>query len=255
MKKTALITGASSGIGLELAKLFATDDYDLVLVARSEEKLNNLAEEINREYTVHCAVIATDLSFPRSPREIWEELDEKKIQVDVLVNNAGFGTHGKFAELDLERELNMIDLNVHALTELTGLFLPSMIEKGSGKILNVASTAAFQPGPLMATYFASKAFVLNFSEALANEVKGTGVTVTCLCPGATKTNFESTSGNSNLFAKTTLATAESVATEAYSALMKGKTTIITGWKNNVLIFLNRFAPRKVVTHVVRNMME
>ena len=182
-RKRVLITGASGGIGLELAWLFAAKQYDLVLVARSAPKLDQIAAEMRTKFDVAAQVCTQDLSLPGSAQDVFAHVGS----CDVLVNNAGFGTYGKFAELDLEEERRELQLNIVTLTELTKLFLPGMIARKWGRVLNVASTAAFQPGPLMAVYFASKAYVLSFSEAIASEVQGTGVSVTCLAPGATQT--------------------------------------------------------------------
>ncbi len=183
MPKTALITGASSGIGYELSKLFAQDSYDLVLIARSENKLQDLAAKLQNEFGSQVKVIVQDLGINFAPKTIFSQLQEENITIDVLVNNAGFATYGLFTETDLQAELEMMQVNMVALTHLTKLFLPGMVQRRQGKILNIASTAAFQPGPLMAVYYATKAYVLSFSEAIANELIGTGVTVTVLCPG------------------------------------------------------------------------
>src|SRR5882724_4268317 len=187
--ETVLITGASSGIGLELAKCFAADGCKLVLVARNTDALEKLAEELRRKNKIEAIVLTADLSLPETPRRIFQELSAQKISVDVLVNNAGFGLHDAFAKLPLQRQLEIIQVNVTALTELTGLFLPGMIERKRGGILNVASVAGFLPGPNMAVYYASKAFVLSFTEALAEELAEAGVTISAFCPGATESNF------------------------------------------------------------------
>jgi len=187
--KTALITGASFGIGLELARIFAREGHNLVLVARSGDRLRQLAAELEKAHGTRSLILTTDLSDPGAPAYVFDQTGRAGIFVDFLVNNAGFGQYGLFADSDLEECLRQIQLNVSTLTHLTRLYVAEMIAHGSGRILNVASTAAFQPGPLMAVYFATKAYVLHFSEALANELEGTGVTVTCLCPGATATEF------------------------------------------------------------------
>src|SRR5271167_2160473 len=189
-RKTALITGASFGIGLELARIFARESYNLILVARSADKLRQLASELEKSHGTRSLILATDLTEPGAPAYVLDQTTRADLQVDVLVNNAGFGQYGLFAENDLEDCLRQIQLNVTTLTHLTRLYLPAMIERKTGGILNVASTAAFQPGPLMAVYFATKAYVLHFSEALANELHGKGVTVSCLCPGPTATEFQ-----------------------------------------------------------------
>ncbi|HZC76160.1 MAG TPA: SDR family oxidoreductase, partial [Ktedonobacterales bacterium] len=189
--ETALVTGASSGIGEELARLFARDGYDLVLVARGKTQLEALAAELRQRHGVSLTVLATDLAQPAAAQAIYDELTRAGITVDVLVNNAGYATYGSFTEIPAETELAMLQVNMAALTHLCKLFLPPMVRRGSGRVLNVASTAAFQPGPLMAAYYASKAYVLSLSEALANELRGTGVTVTALCPGPTRSGFQS----------------------------------------------------------------
>jgi len=192
---TALITGATSGIGLELASLAAQDRHDLVLVARQRERLESVGRGLAEEYGVRVSVLPKDLSDPSTPPQIGRDLAARGIAVDVLVNNAGFGVYGLFAETEIDRELEMIQVNVVALTHLTKLILAGMLARRLGRILNVASTAAFQPGPLMAVYYATKAYVLSFSEALANETAGTGVTVTTLCPGPTPTGFAERAGS------------------------------------------------------------
>jgi uncharacterized protein len=188
-RKTALITGASSGIGYELAGLFASSGHDLVLVARNEQRLSRLAEELQQRIGVAVTVLVKDLAAPRAAEEIVVELQNRSLHVDILVNNAGFGEYGPFHETSLERKLQMIQVNVAELTQLTRLLLSGMLERNSGNILNIGSTASFAPGPFVAVYSATKAYVLSFSEALAEELKGTGVTVTVLCPGSTETEF------------------------------------------------------------------
>jgi short-subunit dehydrogenase len=243
MQQTALITGASSGIGKAFAKLCAMQGWDLVLVSRNEEKLHNVAQSLN----VHCTIMPCDLSKPGGPAAVCTELENQRVEVSILFNCAGFGSHGPFATLDLEKELNMINLNVRSLIALTGLLLPKMIERGNGRILNVASTAAFEPGPYMATYFASKAAVLSFSEALWQETRGTGVSVTCLCPGPTTTEFDKRADlkNSKLFSKQ-LATPEAVAMIGMRALLSGKRIQIVGLRNQFLVFLAKILPRRLV---------
>ena len=199
--KTTLITGASSGIGYELAKLFAHDHYNLVLVARSGAKLAQLSDEMQRQFGITARALTADLAAPSAPEQLFAQLGKDGIAIDVLVNNAAYGKFGPFSEMSLEEVTGQIELNIVGLTTLTRLFLPGMIARKSGRILNVASTAGFQPGPLMAVYYASKAYVVSFSEAIANELKGSGVTVTCLCPGPTDTGFQGRAGveNSRLF--------------------------------------------------------
>lgn len=256
--KVALITGASGGIGLELAKLFATDGHDLVLVARSADALQKLATELSGTHGIRARVIARDLCDPRAPDEIYLELKEACVAVDFLVNNAGFGTFGFFAETTPVQLLEMMQVNMAALTHLTRLFVNNMIAKRSGRILNVASTAAFQPGPLMAVYYATKAYVLSLSEALANELHGSGVTVTVLCPGPTLTGFQKRAN----MEKSPLVTgtlpvmdAVGVAKIGYRGLMKGKTIVIPGFVNRVLVFSVRLGPRKLVTAIARRIQE
>src|SRR5947209_5684123 len=188
--RTALITGASSGIGRELANLFARDHYDLVLVARNSSRLAQAADELQRQFGITAKSFPLDLTAGSAPQFLFEQLAREGVTIDVLVNNAGYGRLGAFAEVSAEDSLGQIQLNITALTQLTKLFLGPMLERKSGKILNVASTAGFQPGPLMAVYYATKGYVISFSEALANELHGSGVTVTCLCPGATDTEFQ-----------------------------------------------------------------
>ncbi|HEV7239207.1 MAG TPA: SDR family oxidoreductase [Thermoanaerobaculia bacterium] len=250
---TALITGASSGIGLDLAHLFAQDGHDVVLVARSEDKLHELAKELEAKHKIAADVIAVDLARPDAPARIFERAPA----IDFLVNNAGFGNSGKFAETDLQAELEMIQVNVTALTHLTKLFLPPMLQRGRGRILNVASTAAFQPGPLMAVYYATKAYVLSFSEAIAEELRGTGVTVTALCPGPVATGFQKTAnlGSQTLLKLMRPVSSMSVARTAYRALMRGQRVVIPGLKNKIGVQSIRITPRALATKVVRALQE
>jgi short-subunit dehydrogenase len=252
MNKTALITGASVGIGYELAKQFARGGHDVILVARNLDKLNEVAGEI-RKLNVKAEVITSDLAQSSAPRELFEEVGRRGITVDYLVNNAGFGALGKFDELDLQRQLDMIQVNVTALTELTHRFLQPMIGRKSGGILNVASTASFQPGPLMAIYYATKAYVLSFTEAIAEELKSTGIRVTALCPGPTYSEFRSRAKmeSSNVFRSKTIPvmTAVDVARAGYEGLMRGKRIVIPGWMNKLGVFSTRLGPRSVVTRM------
>jgi short-subunit dehydrogenase len=251
--QTALITGASGGIGYELAKLFARDRYNLVLVARSADRLNQIAADLQTQFAITVKTFALDLSQQLSPRFLFDQLQREKVAIDILVNNAGFGAFGEFAAMPEEEVLGQIQLNITALTHLTRLFLPPMLERHSGKIMNVASTAAFQPGPLMAVYYATKAYVLSFSEALANEVAGSGVVVSCFCPGATDTGFAKRASveNSRLFKKIGAMTAEAVAQDGYRGLMAGRTLVISGMHNWLVAESVRFAPRKLVTAISR----
>ena len=255
--KTALITGASGGIGYELAKVFARHKHNLVLVARNGRKLNLLAEELRLKYGVEVLVLAQDLSLSHAATLIFDQVQRKNIRIDFLVNNAGFGNFGFFIETDWQKEEQMINLNITALTHFSKLFGQEMVKNKFGRILNVASTAAFQPGPLMAVYYASKSYVLSFSEAIANEMEGTGVTVTALCPGPTETGFMEAAAleDSKLFKGKRLSTAREVAEYGYKALMTGKVVAIEGKANTLLARSVKFAPRKWVTAMVRKMSE
>ncbi|MDQ0113667.1 SDR family NAD(P)-dependent oxidoreductase [Paenibacillus harenae] len=253
MSKTVLITGASGGIGKELADRFAKDGNDLVLVARSEGKLLELSKEYRKKYGIQATVIAKDVASPGVPEEIAAELKEKGIVVDYLVNNAGFGLYGEFLETNLEQEMNMIDVNIKALIIMTKLFLPDMVKRRQGGVLNVASLVAFFPGPMMSIYYASKAFVLSFTEALENELSGTGVTVTALCPGLTSTGFVERSGMgaSKMIQRGGIMEVGQVADEAYRGFLSGKTFIMPGARNRFLAFLPRLLPRKMMTRMIR----
>lgn len=253
--RTALITGASGGIGYELAKLFAQDGYNLVLVARSEQKLLQIAQDFTSQYEIKVEIIVKDLALPSAPTEIFTKLQHAGIKVDVLVNNAGFGSYGFFHETDLASELELLQVNIVGLTHLTKLFLPEMVQQGFGKVLNVSSGAAFQPGPLMAVYFASKAYVLSFSEAIANELEGTGVSVTALCPGPTTSGFQSRAAmaESKLVRGQKIMDATTVAKIGYRGLMSNKTVVIPGIKNKLLAEAVRFTPRKLVVNISRSM--
>jgi uncharacterized protein len=255
-KQTALITGAAGGIGYELASIFASHDYNLVLVDRTEAKLKEIAIKFQEEFGNFVRTIVKDLSISTSPQEIFTELQAANIKVDVLVNNAGFGIYGLFNETDLTAELEMLQVNMVCLTHLTKLFLKDMVKQCDGKILNVASAAAFQPGPLM-VYFATKAYILSFSEAIANELEGTGVTVTVLCPGSTESAFHQRTGmaESKLMKGKRMMDAATVAKIGYAALMKGQTIVIPGLINQILAKSVSFTPRRLVTKIVRNMQE
>jgi hypothetical protein len=247
---TVLITGASGGIGYELARLFARDHHHLVLVARSADKLAQVAQEF-QPTGVSVKTIALDLGQALAPKFLFDQL--QGTSVDILINNAGFGRYGDFAQMPEEEIIGQINLNVTALTELTRLFLPAMIARHSGRIMNVASTAGFQPGPLMAVYYATKAYVISFSEAIANELEHSGVTVTCFCPGATHTGFAKRAGTeqSRLFKQFGGMSAEKVAQQGYRAVMEGRTLAISGVHNWLVAQSTRFAPRKMVTAVSR----
>jgi len=254
--KTVLITGASSGIGLELAHQFAYDGYRLVLVARNRAALRELGDELQSRYNVTVRISPKDLAHPATPAELYQELQEAGIVLDVLGNNAGFGGAGPFLNTDWNHEAEMMQVNIVAVTQLTKLFLPQ-IRAREGKILNVASTAAFQPGPFMAVYYASKAFVLHFSEALAEELRGSGVTVTCLCPGPVKTNFQARAyiSDTPMANSPLLVDVHEVARVGYEGMKQGKRVVIPGWKNRLGVELLRLSPREMVTKVVRKIQE
>ena len=249
---TALITGASGGIGYELAKLFARDGHNLILVARSGDKLLQVARELEPS-GVGVQTFALDLATPAAPKFLCEQVQSAGGIVDILINNAGFGAFGEFAQMSNEEIFGQIQLNIVSLTELTRLFLPGMLSRRRGRIMNVASTAGFQPGPLMAVYYATKAYVISFSEALANEVHNSGVTVTCFCPGATHTGFAKRARNdkSRLFRQLGAMNAEKVALNGYRAVMEGRTLAISGAHNWIVAQSTRFAPRRMVTAISR----
>jgi uncharacterized protein len=248
---TVLITGASGGIGYELAKRFARERHHLVLVARSGNRLAEVATEL-QTHGVLVKTIALDLGTQPAPRFLFNQLERENTIIDILVNNAGFGAFGEFARMPEEQILGQIQLNITALTELTRLFLPAMVARRSGRIMNIASTAGFQPGPLMAVYYATKAYVISFSEAIANEVQNSGVIVTCFCPGATHTGFARRAGNdkSRLFQRFAM-NAETVALDGYRAVMEGRTLAISGAPNWLVAQSTRLAPRRLVTAVSR----
>ena len=249
-KGTALITGASSGIGAELAKLCAADGYDVVLVARQRAALEDLAFSLSQAHGIAARAVIADLADPAAVRAVFDSAGA----VDILVNNAGFGLRGAYSETNWEAEARMIQVNVTALAHLTKLYLPGMIARRSGRILNVASTAAFVPGPFMAMYYATKAFVFSFSLAIANELQGTGVTLTVLCPGPTRTNFFETAGTANTnVIKGPSMSAVSVAREGYEAMMAGKAEIIAGGRNRWMIWGARFAPRRMLAGIARRL--
>lgn len=254
-KRVALVTGASAGLGRELARLFAKDGHDVVLVARSAPKLEELAAELRKDHGVEAHVIPADLVDPGAPAAIEREVEKRGLSIDFLVNNAGFGSNGAFLDLDLKRELDMIDVNVRALLELSHRFGVAMKKRGSGRVMNIASTAGFQPGPFMSTYYATKAFVVSFTEGLAHELEGTGVTATCYCPGATATEFASTAGNdkTRLFQRSGVADAKEVAADAYRAMMKGQLLSIHGVLNWIAMQSVRFTPRAVIRSVAASL--
>lgn len=253
----ALITGASTGLGREFARLCARDGYDLVLIARSRPQLEELAAEIQQNTDRAARVIEKDLSIPDAAREVFDELTSAGLNIELLINNAGFGLVGRFWELDEEQQMQMVQLNIGALTHLTRLFLPGFVQHRRGQILNVASTAAFQAGPLMAVYYATKAYVVSFSEAVHNEVRDYGVTVTALCPGPTKTDFDKRAGvtNTRLFKGRNVMDAAAVAHIGLAAMRAGKPLVIAGRINTVMAFLTRFAPRQLTASMARRFQE
>ncbi|HWH59955.1 MAG TPA: SDR family oxidoreductase [Terriglobales bacterium] len=255
--RTALITGASVGIGRELAKLFAQNSHNLVLVARNAARLQEVAGDLERQFEVTAKAFPLDLTSSAAPQLLSDQLRRENIAIDVLVNNAGYGKLGAFTQIPYAESAGQIELNITALTHLTKLFLAPMLERKAGRILNVASTAGFQPGPLMAVYYATKAYVISFSEALANELQGTGVSVTCLCPGLTDTEFQTRAGTerTTLFRRTRPMDAATVARDGYRALMKGKPLVISGIRNRLLMESLRVSPRRVVTAVSRKFLE
>jgi short-subunit dehydrogenase len=253
---TVLITGASTGIGFELARVFARHGHGLVLVARNRERLQVEEQKLKSEFSVRINSLTADLEDPKSPQVLHDEINANGITIDILVNNAGFGSHGLFKDTDLKSDLAMIQLNVMTLTHLTKLYVKEMVKRGSGRILNVASTGAFQPGPLMAIYCASKAYVLHFSEAIANELLGSGVTITTLCPGATQSEFHNRARTQNIrLIRRRIMDATPVAESGYRGLMEGKPVVIPGFANRALAQAHRFAPRDLVTRLSRGAME
>lgn len=255
MEEAALVTGASRGIGLELARCFARDGKDLVIVARSEDRLHEIKSKFESEYNVSVKVLVRDLTAPTAARDLYDELDEEGVFVHSLVNNAGFGNFGRFTEHEWSQEWDLLQLNIMALTHLTHLFARDMVEQNRGRILNVASTGAFVPGPYMSTYYASKAYVLSFSEGLAGELGEHDINVTCLCPGATRTNFTEEAGEAAGDAASQLpsfawADPDDVAEYGYNALKNGKVVAVYGWLGSFLVFCLRFTPRFVVRWIL-----
>jgi len=251
-RKKAIVTGASSGIGVQFAELLAAANYDLVLIARSGAKLQTVADRLAARYGVTAHSLAKDLSLPGSAQEVFDRVGD----VEVLVNNAGFATNGRFAENDMGEELNQLQLNVATLIQLTHLFVAPMLQRSHGKILNVASTAAFVPGPLMAVYYASKAFVLAFSQAISEEMQGTGVTVTCLCPGPTVTDFQRRANMQGVrLFSVGAADAALVAKAGYDGMMRGKRLVIPGVRNRVAATVGRFSPLWLSSKVAKKLNE
>jgi short-subunit dehydrogenase len=251
--RTALVTGASGGIGLELARIFAREGYNLVLVARSADKLEQLAADLRKKHGVEVLSLPKDLANPSAPDDIYTQLSDAGVKVDVLVNNAGFTVFGPFVENDFKKEQELMQVNIVALTHLTKLFLKPMVERGWGRVLNMGSTASFVPGPLMALYYASKAYVLYFSEALHEELDGTGVTVTALCPGPTSTGFQKRGEmeDSRLVAGRRLMDVKTVARAGYQALMRGQAVMVPGRSNWLFAESIRFMPRGVVRKFIK----
>jgi hypothetical protein len=252
-RPVALITGASGGIGLELARLCAKGGHDVILVARRREKLDEISKYLSGMYGIRAEVIAADLTEQEAPQAIMGRVEAMGLGLDVLINNAGFADWGLFGRADLRRQLDMIQVNVVALTVLTRLALPRMVSQHRGRILNVASTAGFVPGPLLAVYYATKAYVLSFSQAIGNELHGTGITVTALCPGPTRTGFaqEAGLGSSNMFGNPNVMEAAPVAAAGYEGMMKGKAIVIPGLVNKLLIETIRITPRWAVPMITR----
>jgi uncharacterized protein len=255
--KTALITGASNGIGLELAKIHASKGGNLVLVARNKSKLDELKSELENQFKVSVYTIGKDLSLSNAAQEVYNETTQQKIQIDYLINNAGFGDFGMFVETDWNKELQMINLNITTLTQFTKLYLQDMVGRKSGRIMNVASTAAFQSGPTMAVYYATKAYVLSFSEAVDNEVSDKGVTITSLCPGATESGFQAAAAmeESALVKGKKLPTSLEVAQYGYQSMLTGKTVAIHGLMNYIMANSVRFTPRSIVVKLTRKLQD
>ena len=255
MKKTALITGASSGIGKEFARIHAEKGGDLVITARSRDKLEELKSELEKNHNIKVTVIAKDLALQGAPEEIYNKVKKAGIEIDYLINNAGFGGLGKFHEREWEKDNAMINLNITALTALTRFFLPDFVKKNSGKILNVSSTASYMPGPLQAVYYATKAYVSFFSNAVAEELSDTDITVTALLPGATSTEFGKISGMDKtvLFAKT--ASPRKVAEDGYEGMLKGKLNVVSGvtFSQKIMFAILPFIPKKTLLRKVHEM--
>ncbi len=254
-----LITGASSGIGYELAKIYANKSRSMVLVARRLDRLENIKKELLNisPNNINIELIQLDLSNYLNCLELYKIINSKKITIETLINNAGIGMYGNFLEMDEEKEINMIDLNIKSLTILTKLFLKDMIKMEKGNILNVSSIAAFQAGPLMSVYYASKAYVLSFTEAIRNEYKNYNVNISVLCPGPTDTEFEKSANlsNSKLFERYKVMSAKDVAKIAYNKLQKRKSIIIPGKLNKIAVFLSKISPRSLTVIISRKIQE
>lgn len=249
---TALVTGASSGIGAEFARQLSRE-MDLVLVARRTDRLEALKTEIESSGSAKCHVIGKDLGAPGAPAEVHAETEARGLEIDWLVNNAGFGTNGRFADLPLEREIEEIALNIGSLVALTRLYLPAMLARRRGQIVNLGSVGSWVPTPYMATYSATKAFVLSFTEAVATEVAGQGVGVLALCPGATRTEFQTVAGVSENVPDFTYMTAEAVVRRSIAAAKSGRRTLVPGWMNKIMIASTRLTPRPVLARIAGSM--
>jgi len=255
--KYALITGATSGIGYELAKLFAKDKYNLVIVARNTAELSSTATELQQQYGIEVVPIAKDLFKRESPAEVYEEVKAKGIQIDVLVNDAGQGQYGEFVETDINRELDIIQLNIGSLVSLTKFFLQDMVARGEGKILNLASIASKLPGPLQSVYHGTKAFVYSFTQAIRSEVKDKGVVITALLPGATDTDFfnKADMEESKIVQESKLSDAADVAKDGYDALMSGDDKVVSGLKNKMMVGMSNVIPDSMVADNMQKQQE
>jgi uncharacterized protein len=240
--ETALITGAASGIGLALAREFAKHGHNLILTSRVRSELRDVAGDLTSKYNIEVGTIAADLLDPQGPEQLFDAIRREAVLVDILVNNAGFGLRGRFWEIPVDNQMNIVRLNIEAVVRMTHLFLPQMIRRNQGRIMNTASVAGFEPGPLLAVYHASKAFVLSFTEALATELEDTKVTATALCPGPTDTDFFPKAGmmETKAFQKAHVMAPQEVAELAYKGLMRGDRTIVAGGSNKALVFARRF---------------
>ncbi|WP_163709181.1 SDR family NAD(P)-dependent oxidoreductase [Mangrovibacterium lignilyticum] len=255
MNKWALVTGAASGLGFEFAKLLAKDNFNLVLIDLQEQALIEKEMELKASFAVEIKSFAFDLGVQDAAQSVYHAVEDLKIELEMLVNNAGFGMFGTFASTDWEREEKMINLHVYTPTQLVKLFLPQMQKRDSGKILNVSSLAAFHPGPLMCMYYSTKAYLLSFSTSVATELKGTGVSMTVLCPGITKTGFQKAVGSSDPKISVNMASAEQVASFGYKAMIKGKVLAVPGFMNNFILFIRRFVPLTSQAKIVMRIQE
>lgn len=255
MKKWALITGGANGIGYELAKILCKDNYNLVLIDINHKMLCERENQLSNNFGNRIVALTIDLTKTNAALEIYNKVSELKIEIDILINNAGFGMFGFFANTSWDQEMKMIQLQIVAPTQLIKLFLPDMLKQKGGKILNVASMAAFQPGPLMSVYYSTKAYLLSFSHSVANEIRGTGVSMTVLCPGMTKTGFQAAIGNDNPKIQLNIASSENVAQYGYRAMMKGKRIAIPGIINKSIVLIQQFLPTRFVTQMVRQLQE